>query len=283
LDKADNLFIVDRLNNRIRRVDAGSGIITTVGGNVDKATSGDGGAALHAALLEPNDIAFSHDSRFLYIADPSAHRVRAVDMRDHSIDTFAGAGAGAGAGEARKSGDGTAAHTAGVWGARAVAVATDGTVYIAQKQGCMVRAVHPLSGAIRHGAGTGEYGYAGDDGVMTEAVFDRPKELCMDDDGAILIVDTEVPAIRRIDLSTAIVTTVIGVAMVSTISPAMTCLLRHRLWPDRTALPLARMVPCTSVIRKITVCVRSVARFETGPIANTPTVRISAATACSGY
>ena len=206
IDCADNLYIVDRLNNRIRRVAADSGIISTVAGSGEKAHSGDGGAALRAALLEPNDIAFSRDGKVLYIADPSAHRVRAVDLRNNTIDTFAGTG------EARDFGDGAAANKAGVWGARAVTVAADGTVYIVQKQGSAVRAVDPASGRIRHVAGTGEYGYAGDGAAMAKAVFDRPKELCMDGDHAILIVDTEVPAIRRIDLQQGIVTTVVGVA-----------------------------------------------------------------------
>lgn len=205
IDKADNLYIVDRLNNRIRRVAADTGIITTVAGSGEKSHSGDGGAALQAALLEPNDIAFSRDGRLLYIADPSAHRIRAVDLRNNTIDTFAGNG------EARDFGDGAAANLAGVWGARAVTVAADGTVFIVQKNGSAVRAVDPVSGNIRHVAGTGEYGYAGDGGAMEKAVFDRPKELCMDGDTAILIVDTEVPAIRRIDLQSGIVTTVVGV------------------------------------------------------------------------
>jgi sugar lactone lactonase YvrE len=204
LDRSDNIYIVDRFNFRIRRVNAKTGIISTIAGTGEKAHSGDGGPALSAALLEPNDIAFSPDERFLYIADPSDHRVRAVDMQNGTIDTFAGTGA------EKDFGDGGPAAKAGVWGARAVTVGADGTVYIAQKQGSRLRAVNP-QGTIRHFAGTGEYGYAGDGGPMEKAVFDKPKELCMDGDGAILVVDTELPVIRRIDLKQNIVTTVAGV------------------------------------------------------------------------
>lgn len=206
IDNADNLYIVDRLNFRIRRVDAITGIITTIAGTGDKAHSGhDGGLAIHAALLEPNDIALSANGEQLYVADPSAHRVSAIDLINGTINTFAGSG------DDRDFGNGGPAAKAGVWGARAVAVAADGRVYIAQKQGSVVRVVDPASGIIEHVAGTGEHGYAGDGGPMDEAVFDRPKELCMDGEEAILLVDTEVPAIRRIDLSKRLVTTVVGV------------------------------------------------------------------------
>jgi len=203
LDAANNIYIVDRFNFRIRRVDAGSGIITTVAGNGEKAHAGDGGAAVDASLLEPNDVAFSPDGRHMYIADPSDHRIRVVDCISNIISTFAGTG------EAHDSGDGGPAVDAGVWGARAVAVATDGTVYIVKKHGSALRAVDPKTGNIRHLAGTGEYGYA--DGSLDTALFDRPKELSMDGDDALLIVDTEVPAIRRVDLKARTVTTVAGV------------------------------------------------------------------------
>ena len=209
IDKADNLYIVDRLNFRIRRVDAATGIITTIAGNGDNAHSGhdrcDGGLAVHAALLEPNDIALSVDGRQLYVADPSDHRVLVIDLVNGTISTFAGSG------DDRDFGNGGPATKAGVWGARAVAVATNGSVYIVQKQGSAVRVVDPATGIIEHVAGTGDHGYAGDGGPMDDAVFDRPKELCMDGEDAILLVDTEVPAIRRIDLSKRLVTTVVGI------------------------------------------------------------------------
>lgn len=203
LDAADNVYIVDRFNFRIRRVDAASGIITTVAGNGEKAHAGDGGKAVDASLLEPNDVAFSPDGRHMYIADPSDHRIRVVNRISKIIGTFAGNG------EAHDSGDGGAAVDAGVWGARAIAVATDGAVYIVKKHGSVLRAVDPKTGIIRHLAGSGEYGYA--DGSLDTALFDRPKELSMDGDDALLIVDTEVPAIRRIDLKAGTVTTVAGV------------------------------------------------------------------------
>ena len=73
----------------------------------------------------------------------------------------------------------------GVWGARAVKVAADGTVYILERQGSSLRAVDPRTGIITTVAGTGARGYGGDGGPALAAVFDAPKEMAIDPDGDI--------------------------------------------------------------------------------------------------
>jgi streptogramin lyase len=127
-----------------------------------------------------------------------------VDLASGVIWTFAGTG------EPEHSGDGGPATAAGIYGARAVKVATDGTVYILERQGSTLRAVDLHSGVIRIVAGTGERGYGGDDGPAAAAVFDAPKELAIDREGNLLIVDTENHAIRRVDLRTRTVATIAG-------------------------------------------------------------------------
>src|ERR1041384_713259 len=57
LDRAGNIYIADRLNRRVRRVDAASGIITSMGGTGEAAYSGDGGPAAKAGLVEPDRLA----------------------------------------------------------------------------------------------------------------------------------------------------------------------------------------------------------------------------------
>src|SRR3712207_3647770 len=52
-DRAGNLHFSDTFNHRIRRVDAATGIITTIAGNSMAGYSGDGGPATEAALNEP--------------------------------------------------------------------------------------------------------------------------------------------------------------------------------------------------------------------------------------
>src|ERR1700691_2425750 len=67
-DGAGNLFFSDTFNNRIRRVDAASGVITTVARNGEKGYPGDGGPATRAALDEPYGVVVDSAGN-LYIAD----------------------------------------------------------------------------------------------------------------------------------------------------------------------------------------------------------------------
>lgn len=71
------LYVADELNNRIRRIDLTSGIITTVAGNGTADFSGDGGLATAAGLFRPSGIAFD-SAGDLYIADSYNHRIRVV-------------------------------------------------------------------------------------------------------------------------------------------------------------------------------------------------------------
>ena len=203
LDADGNLYFADRLNRRVRRVDT-RGVITTVAGTGEAVSGGDGGPADRAGLAEPNGVALDAANARLFIADVAAHRVRVVDLARGTIATFAGSG------EARHDGDGGPAARAGIFGARAVQVAADGTVYILERQGSTLRAVDPRSGVIRTVAGTGARGYEGDGGDALAATFNAPKEFAVDPAGNLLIVETENHVFRRIDARTRIVSTIAG-------------------------------------------------------------------------
>jgi sugar lactone lactonase YvrE len=204
IDAKGNLFFADRLNRRVRRVDGGTGVITTVAGTGAAESSGDGGPAVQAGLVEPNCVALDRDGRRLYIADVAGHRIRLVDLTTGTITTFAGTG------RARHDGDGGRASAASIHGARAVDVGPDGTVFILEREGNRLRAVDSRSGNITTRAGTGAKGYTGDGGPASAATFNGPKELAVDREGNVFIVDTENNAIRRIDARTGTITTVAG-------------------------------------------------------------------------
>jgi hypothetical protein len=78
LDTAGNLFIADWFNYRVRRVDAGTGIITTVAGSGSIGSSGDGGAATNARLTDPTGVAVDRAGN-LFITELNGQRVRRVD------------------------------------------------------------------------------------------------------------------------------------------------------------------------------------------------------------
>jgi DNA-binding beta-propeller fold protein YncE len=199
IDGSGRVFFADRLNRRVRVIDT-TGVISTLAGEGSGTYSGDGGPAAQAGLVEPNGLTLSPDQSRLFIADVAGHRVRVVDLARGTIETFAGTG------EARHDGDGGPAVEAAVFGARAVAFAPDGSLYVMERQGSCIRRIR--DGVIETVAGTGARGYAGDGGDARQAVFDAPKEMAVDPEGNIYVVDTENHAIRRIDAESWIVTTI---------------------------------------------------------------------------
>jgi DNA-binding beta-propeller fold protein YncE len=199
IDRSGRVFFADRLNRRVRVIDPEGGI-STLAGDGSGQYSGDGGPAAQAGLVEPNGLALNGDQTRLFIADVAGHRVRWVDLHSGTIGTFAGTG------ETRHDGDGGPAQKAGLFGARAVAFAPDGSLYIMERQGSCIRRVR--DGVSETIAGTGARGYAGDGGDARSAVFDAPKEMAVDPGGNIVVVDTENHAIRRIDAKTWIITTI---------------------------------------------------------------------------
>jgi streptogramin lyase len=204
LDAGGNLYIVDRLNRCIRKVDAKSGTIATIAGTGGKiGFDGDGGPANKAVLREPNGICLDGQAK-LYIADVADHRVRVVDLASGVISTLCGTGKGA------STGDGGPYKSAALLGPRAVAIGPDRCLYIVERNGHSVRRIDVEKGTIERYAGTGKRGYTGDGGKALDATFDGPKEIDIDKDGNVYVVDTENEAIRRIDAKTGIVTTVAG-------------------------------------------------------------------------
>jgi len=202
IDGDGTLYFADRLNRRVRRVDGRTGIIATVAGDGSGATSGDGGPATAAGIVEPNDVALDGRGR-LFIADVSGHRVRVVDLATGRIATFAGDG------RARRAGDGGRAASASFFGPRAVEARPDGSLLILERNGHSLRSVAP-DGTVATVAGGRGKGYSGDGGPAAEAAFDGPKEMDAGPGGDLLIVDTENHAIRRIDAGTGRVSTVAG-------------------------------------------------------------------------
>ena len=86
LDSADHLYIADQFNLRIRKVDAGTGIITTVAGNGSFGFGGDGGPATSAQLNLPVGVALD-SAGHLYIADLQNRRIRKV-VKKEPVELF---------------------------------------------------------------------------------------------------------------------------------------------------------------------------------------------------
>ena len=200
-DRGGNLFFVDRLGHVVRRVDKKTGIITNVAGTGQPGFGGDGGPAAKAQFKEPHSIVFDRSGALL-ICDIGNHRVRRVDLKTGTVETFLGTG------ERKATPDGPIKGVP-VNGPRAIDVDEAGNLYLALREG---NTVHKIDnkGNITRIAGTGAKGLAGDGGSALSATLNGPKGVALSKDRMLYLADTENHAIRKIDLKTGIITTVAG-------------------------------------------------------------------------
>ncbi len=203
MDGAGNLYFADAGNHIVRRIDAFSGVITTVAGTPGvQGYSGDGAAATQAKLTFPEGVALD-EAGDLLIADTGNHAIREVNAATGSIRTIAGTGV------AGFNGDGQAATLAKLNSPWSVAVAQDGSIYIADLTNNRVRKVDP-SGNISTVAGTGPRGFNGDGGLATQAMLGEPAAVVIDPAGDLYIADSDNNRIREVNAATGLIETICG-------------------------------------------------------------------------
>ena len=190
VDGAGNLFIADRDNHRIRRVDA-NGTITTIAGTGKNGFSGDGGPAIEARLRSPYGMAVDGAGN-LYIADRDNHRIRRVDANG-TITTFAGVGERG----LLVLGDGGPAVEAHLSWPEGVAVDGAGNLFIADTVNHRIRRVD-ANGIITTIAGTGRSGFSGDGGPAVKAQLYDPRGVAVDGAGNLYIADAGNRRIRKV-------------------------------------------------------------------------------------
>jgi sugar lactone lactonase YvrE len=206
VDRAGHLYIADTLNHRVRRVDAATGVITTVAGLGQPRCFGDGRLAVEAGLNEPAALAVS-DKGVLYIADQSNNRVRAVDLTTGVIYSVAGTGTAA------YNGDDVPATETGLAGPSGLALASDGTLFIADSFNGRIRAVDPVTGLIRTVVGDGdEYRYQGPDEPPSSSLS-RPSGIALDEQGNLFFTDSDNHLVRRWDRITGRIERIAGVGV----------------------------------------------------------------------
>src|SRR5438876_4441385 len=209
LDADGNVYIADTGNNRIRRVDAKSGFITTYagGGTPPEGQIGDGGPATGAIIGRPFGLAIFGGSLYITEQDYNANRVRRVDMATGSISTVAGATDSSVLGGF--GGDGGLAKDARLDTPLGIAADAAGNLYFADLGNKRVRRIDP-SGIITTYAGGGVSGTFTDGIPATAADLDLPTVVAFDRDGNLLIGVT--PGIRKVDKSSHLISTVLNPA-----------------------------------------------------------------------
>jgi streptogramin lyase len=155
-------------------------------------------------LKEPHDLCLNSKNNSLLIADVNASIVYQFNLKTRTFPPIAGTG------KRQHTGDNGLAIEASIAGARAIAIAPDGTIYLCEREGNCIRKIAAKTNTITTIAGTGKKGYTGDGGPALDATFNGPKGICVGKNGDILVVDTENHAIRKIDPKTGIITTLTG-------------------------------------------------------------------------
>ena len=201
-DSRGHLYIAERDNHVVRKVDGATGVMSTLAGTGAAGFSGDGGPASQAQLRQPHSIALDRDGGLL-ICDVGNHRIRAVNLSSATIETIGGTG------ERLATPDGAALKGAALNGPRTIVVDRDGSIYLALREGNAIYRIAPETRTLHHLAGTGEQGYSGDGGPARLARLAGPKGLALSG-RSLYLADTENHAIRRIDLDRGTIFTVLG-------------------------------------------------------------------------
>lgn len=192
LDAADNVYIADIGNHRIRRVDAAGGVIHTIAGNGDKQMPKDGAMAQGSPVFGPRSLFIKDDVAWVCLREGNS--LWKLDLARgvwHHV---------AGTGKKGFTGDSGDAKLATFDGPKGIALGPDGNVYVADTENNAIRRVDLKTGIISTVAGSGPKSMAelGDGGPATKALLARPHGVCLGPDGAIYIGDSNNHRVRRV-------------------------------------------------------------------------------------
>ena len=218
VDAAGNLFIADRGDNRIRKVSATTGYISTVAGTGTACANptsacGDGGLAISANLNAPIDLALDGAGN-LFIADYNDNRVRKVTLTTGVISTVAGNGVSCSSPTAT-CGDGGTATSANLHLVRGIAFDTAGNGYISDMSDNRIRRVNAATGDISTIVGNGTQcasptNSCGDGGAATSANLYSPNNLAVDLAGNLYFSDYSDQRVRKVSAATGIISAFAG-------------------------------------------------------------------------
>ena len=196
VDSSGNVYIDERADGRIRKVDT-KGNIATIGGNGSLGFGGDNAAGTSAQLFLPMGVAVDTGGN-VYIADTQNCRVRKL-ASGGTITTIAGNGGYS------YSGDGGAATKAQLNAPQGAAVDAAGNFYIADTANHVVRKV-AANGAISTLAGNGTAGFGGDNGAAASAQLNSPTGVAVDGSGNVYIADSANSRVRKVSSAGSIAT-----------------------------------------------------------------------------
>ena len=249
-----DLMVADYKGHRIWRIDS-DGILHTYAGDGVPGNSGDGGPAIEARINGPHDLALDRHGN-LYFSDLWNHTYRRIDYETDIITTFAGSG------REGRGGEGGPALEAEFDTTSGVAIDYDGNIYLSGEWDNNIRRVDVKSGTIELFAGRSAHhypseqggsrpytgrvtgatfgwetglslgGYHGDGGLASEAGFFHPEHVAFDSKGDLYVCDNSNHRIRKIDMKTGVITTVLGTGQPSSTGDGGPAVEASILMPD---------------------------------------------------
>ena len=180
IDNNGNLYITDNDNNRIRKINTTTGIITTIVGSGAQGHSGDGGPATNAKIAGVLGLTVDLNGN-LYFTEQDNQYIRKVSANG-TITTIAGNGS------AGHSGDGGAAINASFNNPSGLAIDAEGNMYISELFSQCVRKISN-TGIISTIAGDGNAAFGGDGTIATSASLYGPQDVTVDGKGNLYISD----------------------------------------------------------------------------------------------
>ena len=203
IGRDEQLYVADTLNHCIRRIDLKTGRIATLAGTGEAGYFGDGGRASEAAFNGTFAISIDSKGKAVYVADLTNRRIRRVDLKSGVVATIAGNG------EKGVPEDGAEATRGPLFDPRAVAVDSEGVVYVLERGGNALRAVDQ-KGRIRTLIGPARGSGTPSPGSRVVPDLNGPKHLCIDAKDYVIIADAENHLIRRYDPKIGKMETVVG-------------------------------------------------------------------------
>lgn len=199
----DDLYFCNHGAHWVGVIHLSTGTLDVLAGTGVPGSSGDGGPATAAQLNFPASLVLDN-SRNLYVTDFQNHRVRVISLASGIITSFAGTG------ESGSTGDGGLASEATISRPAVLAWTPNGALLVSEFGGHRIRQIDTSTGIITTIAGTGTEGSGGDGGPASEATLSKPDGLAVDSAGNVYVVLFGAHTVRRIDAETGTISTVAG-------------------------------------------------------------------------
>jgi len=173
-------------------------VMTSLVGDAGYGYSGDGGPAQLAKISSPRDVCMDAANN-IYFVDAGNDVIRKISATTGIITTVAGGG--------MSTAEGIPATSAALGGPKYMCIDAYGNLYVSTSS--LVRKITP-AGIITTAAGNGVTGYTGDGGPATAARLSDPHGVATDPAGNLYIADHANSTIRKVTVSTGIITTIAG-------------------------------------------------------------------------